>query len=315
MELDWRTLDELRTTYLDGSAGTADYWKNEALLAGYDATFARRIAWKWHWVLRELDRLQWTPPPGPVLDFGCGTGVAVREILAKYEGFTEVALHDRSARALTFAVEAVRREYPAVTVSPRLPESCGLMLVSHVLPELDDAGISSLIAQAERARAVIVVEPGTRDAGRKLSALRERLLGALRPVAPCVHSAACGMLAPENEQHWCHFFAQPPPEIFQDSGWARFSRELGIDLRSLPVSFLVMDRREPPPLPAGSVRMTGHQRLYKAHALLQGCDATGVAEKRLQKRTSPGFFKDIGKRRAPTLQKWTTEGTEITSIE
>src|SRR5688572_769513 len=108
MELDWRTLDELRAAYLDGSAGAADYWKTESLLAGYDATFARRIAWKWHWVLAELDRRGWTPPPGTVVDFGCGTGVAAREVLGKYEGFTDVALHDRSARALTFAAETVR---------------------------------------------------------------------------------------------------------------------------------------------------------------------------------------------------------------
>ena len=152
MELDWRTLDELRAAYLDGSAGAADYWKNDTLLAGYDATFARRIAWKWHWVFAELDRRGWSPPEGAVVDFGCGTGVAVREVLGKYEGFQEVGLHDRSARALTFAAATVRREFPSVTVSTRPPEACGLLLVSHVVAELDEAGTTALLAQVERLR-------------------------------------------------------------------------------------------------------------------------------------------------------------------
>jgi len=64
MELDWRTLDELRATYLDGSAGPVDYWKTDSLLHGYDATFARRIAWKWHWVFADLERRGWSPPSG-----------------------------------------------------------------------------------------------------------------------------------------------------------------------------------------------------------------------------------------------------------
>lgn len=314
MELDWRTLNELRAAYLNGSAGAADYWKTDSLLTGYDATFARRIAWKWQWVLADLDRRGWSPPEGAVVDFGCGTAVAVREVLGKYAGNTEVALHDRSARALTFAAATVRREFPNVTVSTRLPESCGLLLVSHVVPELDEAGTAALLAQVERAQAVIFVEPGTREVSRKLIALRERLIGKMNVVAPCVHQAACGMLTPENERHWCHFFAQPPNEVFTDRGWALFSRELSIDLRSLPVSFLVLDRRPVSPYPEKSVRMIGHPREYKGHMLILGCDAQGVADKRLQKRTVPGFYKEIEKRRASNLQQWETEGTEITGI-
>ncbi len=316
MFIDWQTLEELRASYLDGSAGAADYWKTDSLLRGYDLTFARRIAWKWQWVLHELDRRGWSAPAGTVCDYGCGTGVAVREVLAKYPGCTtQVALHDRSARALMFATEAVRREFPDVQVSHRLPEECGLLLVSHVLPELDEAGLTNLLAQAEKAQAVIFVEPGTLETGRRLSAVRERLLAHFHPVAPCVHRAACGMLAAGNERHWCHFFAHAPAEVFQDAGWALFSRELGIDLRSLPLSFLVMDRRAPLPCPQGTVRMIGHPREYKAHALLLGCDASGVAEKRLQKRTDPAFFRALHKGRAPTLQRWETEGAEITRVE
>jgi len=315
MDLDWDTLEELRTSYLNGTAGAEDYWKSDALLRGYDATFARRIAWKWQWVFGELDRRGWSPPAGTVLDYGCGTAVAVREVIGKYPGFTSVALHDRSPRALKFATETVRREFPDITVSPRLPETCGLLLVSHVLTELDEAGTAALVAEAEKAQAVIFVEPGTHDASRKLIALREKLRDMMRPVAPCVHSETCGLLTSTNERHWCHFFASPPNEVFTDAGWFKFGRTMGIDLRSLPLSFLVLDRRSPAPLPAGSVRVLGYPRIYKAHVLLFGCDASGVAEKRLTKRTDAAFVKATEKRRTPTLQRWETEGNDITRVE
>lgn len=314
MDLDWNTLEELRTSYLNGTAGVEDYWKTDALLRGYDATFARRIAWKWHWVFSELDLRGWSPPAGTVVDYGCGTGVAVREVMIKYPDLTSVALHDRSPRALKFATETVRREFPGAVVSPRLPDTCGLLLVSHVLTELDEAGTAALIAEINKAQAVVFVEPGTHDASRKLIALREKLKDVMPPVAPCVHSESCGLLTSANERHWCHFFATPPNEVFTDAGWFKFSRTMGIDLRSLPLSFLVLDRRSPAPLPAGTVRVLGHPRIYKAHVLLFGCDAPGVAEKRLTKRTDAAFVKATGKRRTRTLQRWETEGSEITRV-
>ena len=314
MDFDWNTLDELRASYLDGTAGAADYWTSDSLLRGYDATFARRIAWKWHWVLKELDRVGWTPPAGPVFDYGCGTGVAVREVAAKYGPFAEVALHDRSPRALKFATEAMRREFPSTTVTPRAPESCGLLIVSHVLTELDDAGTAALLQEANKAEAVIFVEPGTRDASRKLISLREKLVESFHPVAPCVHRAACGILSADNERHWCHFFATPPNAVFTDSNWVHFGKIMGIDLRSLPLSFLVLDRRGPAALPPGAVRVLGGPRTYKGHLLLQGCDASGVQERRLTKRHHPAFYKATCKHRTPSLQQWETNAGDITSV-
>ena len=314
MDFDWNTLDELRTSYLTGTAGETDYWKTEALLRGYDATFARRIAWKWQWVFGELDRRGWTPPAGTILDYGCGTGVAVREFMAKYPGFTSVALHDKSPRALKFATETLRRDFPDITVSPRLPDTCDVLLVSHVLTELDEAGMAELLAAAEKAQTVIIVEPGTHEASRRVIALREKLREVMQPVAPCVHSGNCGLLNSTNERHWCHFFVPPPNIVFTDGGWVKFGKIMGIDLRSLPLSFLVLDRRSPAPLPAGSVRVLGKPRIYKAHVLLFGCDAAGVEEKRLTKRTDAAFVKATGKERTLTLQRWETKDGEITRV-
>jgi SAM-dependent methyltransferase len=318
MDFDWNALDALRNAYLDGTAGTADYWSNDELLTAYDATFARRIAWKWAWVFRELGRRGWQPPAGvDVVDYGCGTGVAVREALGHWgrELAGRVVLKDRSHKALRFAEAAVRREFPGLAIETGGSARGGLLLASHVLTELDAAGEAALLAAVREAGCAILVEPGTSDASRRLARLREALRDEFAVVAPCTHSGACGMLKAGHERDWCHFHASPPREIFVDGDWMAFGKIMGIDLRSLPLSFLVVDRRPVVALPEGTVRVTGHPRFYKAHALLPGCNADGVEDRRFSKRTDGPLFRAMEKGRVPSLQRWTLVGSEILSVE
>ncbi|MGC3961385.1 MAG: hypothetical protein QM813_26700 [Verrucomicrobiota bacterium] len=79
--IDWTALERMRGAFLAGTAGATDYWQSEADLAAYDATFAQRIGWKWDFVLGELQRRDWAPPRGELLDWGCGSGVAGRAFL------------------------------------------------------------------------------------------------------------------------------------------------------------------------------------------------------------------------------------------
>lgn len=312
MPLHREQLERLRLRYLEGTAGEADYWDSDELLASYDATFARRIGWKWQWVFGELDRAGWRPPEGGVFDWGCGTGVAVREFLGRYgPAGRAVSLHDRSARARRYAAAAVRREHPETVVSTTPPERPFVLLVSHVITELDDSGLQELLSAAREAEAVLWVEPGSREASARLVNVRERLREVMHPVAPCLHRNMCGLLMPEHDRDWCHFFVPPPNEVFTSSEWAAFGKAMGIDLRSLPVSFLVLDRRPPAPWPPGAVRVIGNRRLFKGHALLQGCDAAGVHDLRFTKRTDPAYFRAMSKGRTQTLQEWQVEGTEI----
>ena len=82
-----------------------------------------------------------------------------------------------------------------------------------------------------------------------------------------------------------------------DGNWARFAKIAGVDLRSLPLSFLVLDKR--PRTESGDVRVIGRPRVYKAHALLLGCDASGVREYRQTKREQPEEFRRLKKGRIP----------------
>ena len=319
--LDWAALDRLRETFLQGkSAGAGAYWRSRSDLANYDVTFGERIGWKWDAVLRELRLRGWQPPQGPVLDFGCGSGVAGRRVIETFgtERFTKLLVHDRSALAEEFALSRAREEFPNLAAA-RLAraelatlESPGTLVVSHVLNELPDNQRRQLLGLARRAQAVIWVEPGTHADSRELIAVREALREQFVVVAPCTHCEACGLLAPGNERHWCHNFAPPPPAIFADSGWTRIARRAGIDLRSLPYSFLVLERKpgspDCPPLPPGISRMLGVPRLYKGYLKLYDCSSTSVRELMLQKRDLPELFADLAEdSEAVPLFHWHTE--------
>jgi hypothetical protein len=254
-------LDRLRETFLTGSTG--DYWRSRSDLDNYDFTYAQRIAWKWNAVLAELKRLNWMPPADAILDWGCGSGIAGR-VVQEFFGIKTRRVFDRSELAMNFAGgERWQGESP------------GLLVLSHVLNEIQE-----LPAAIEKADAVLWVEPGTFADSHALIAAREKLREHFHIVAPCTHREACGITG----RDWCHFFADPPKGIMADSNWVRFAQRAGIDLRSLPYSYLVLDRR---PVTSDGSRVIGEPRRYKGYAKVLGCDAIGVREVMVQKRDTP----------------------------
>jgi len=300
--IDWKALESLRAYYLGMGKGARDYWTDK-LLSDYDQTFAARIGWKWDYVLRFLDARatnvqdlimqegDQAAPPGPIVDWGCGSGVASRSLLlwAKGVNTLPVLCSDRSARARRFAVARLREAAPGVTVAERDPGALpapGLLLLSHVITELDPGALALLMPILRRSAAVIWVEPGTYAASRALIRLREELAEDFEVLAPCHHQAPCGMLAPANERHWCHHFATPPQEAFHTPLWNEFEKRLGIDWRSIPVSFLVLKRRPSPGRPTLAADSTpatpdlviGRARQYKAFERRLVCRETGVIE-------------------------------------
>jgi SAM-dependent methyltransferase len=311
--INWSALARLRAAFLDGSAGAADYWQSESDLRSYDATFAQRIGWKWDYVLAELQRRGWSPPAGELLDWGCGSGIAHRAFLDHFgaDSVTRLNLWDRSTPALDYAQGRARAKFPGLPVHRGIPGAQAILLVSHVLTELAPVALDELLGLVARATCLLWIEPGTHAVSRALIAVRERLLGTMRVVAPCTHAAPCGLLAAGNERHWCHHFASPPPAVFTDPDWGRFARLTGIDLRSVPLSFLVMDRRSPPPLSEGAVRVLGRPRVYKAHALLLGCRAEGVTEGKLSQRDDPDQYRQLKKGVCASLQVWDAAGGDI----
>jgi hypothetical protein len=320
--LDWAALERLRDAFISGAAARGDYWTSRSDLAGYDLTFAQRIAWKWEAVLAELTLRGWAPPRGPLLDWGCGSGVASRCVIRHFgvNHFTALRLCDQSSLAVEFAAERVRAEFPGLPLEAGASGPTGTVVLSHVLNELSEAARGEVLQVLSRADAVLWVEPGTHADSRALMAMRELLREQFHVIAPCTHQARCGLLAPRNERHWCHHFATPPPGVLGDANWVQFSRRMGIDLRSVPYSFLVLERkglREPVPgrLPEGWSRVIGAPRVYKGFAKVFSCQAGGAQEFELQKRDALEVFKVMNKGRTEPLYRWEVSGERIRRAE
>ncbi|MEZ5413486.1 MAG: class I SAM-dependent methyltransferase [Opitutaceae bacterium] len=110
-KLDWAALDRLRDGFLHGGAAAGPYWQSESALASYDLTYGERIGWKWDQVLRELTMRGWTPPDrATVLDWGCGSGVAGRRVIAHFgpERFSALQLWDHAPVAVDYAEKRAR---------------------------------------------------------------------------------------------------------------------------------------------------------------------------------------------------------------
>lgn len=318
-ELDWKALDRLRDQFLNGKPGDGPYWEGESDLSSYDATFGERIGFKWDAVLAELNLHRWKPRPGPVLDWGCGSGIAGRRVYraALVDPSSPLVVWDRSPAAALFAHDAARREFPSLDVTVATPgylsgdEPIGLLVLSHVLNELSPEDLDGLRRLAARSGAVVWTEPGTREVARRMSALRDELLGPFKAVAPCTHDGPCPMLEAAHERHWCHHFAPPPPQIFADSNWVKFGQRAGIDLRSLPYSFIALDRHLQTRA-QGLSRVVGRAEHFKPYARLLSCDRGGLATLTVPKRTSPALFKELDRTKAPLVYRWVREGAQIT---
>lgn len=318
-ELDWTALDRLRDGFLGGGAAAGPYWQTESALASYDLTFGERIGWKWDHVLAELQLRGWRPPARTVLDWGCGSGVAARRVIATFGpgSFDELCVWDHEPIAADFAAAAASRAFPGLRVSQVTPgflqgdAPLGLLVVSHVLNELAPTALADLRRLVERATAVLWIEPGTHAVSRQLGALREELRDRFTVVAPCTHTHACPALAPGQEREWCHQFAAPPAEIFANPDWVKFGQRAGIDLRSLPYSFLALDRTAPPPA-VGWSHLIGRPKHFKPYARFLNCDADGLAELTLPKRTDTALFKELDRTKAPLVYRWTRDSDKVT---
>lgn len=303
----------MRQGFLAGSAGVKDYWQHESDLASYDATFAQRIGWKWDYVIGELMALGWKPPMGEMLDWGCGSGVAARAFLDHFgaDSVSGVKFWDRSAMAMAYAARRAGEKFPELPVSTGAAEAPALVLVSHVLSELVPEQTEALLQFLRQAQAVVWVEPGNYESSLAMIAIRERLREHFQCVAPCTHQSICGILAPGNDLHWCHFFAEPPPGVAGDPFWGQFARVTGVDLRSLPVSFLVLDQRQPAPLLPDAMRILGRPRICKPSAKILGCDRQGVRERELAKRDFPELYRQVKVGEIPALNCWRCDNRRV----
>jgi SAM-dependent methyltransferase len=317
---DWERLAAMRGSFLRQIGETAplpDYWSSTRDLEIYDATFGARIRWKWNAVLEEIKRRGVEVPSGTILDFGAGTGVATRAFLAAFgTAGRGVRFMDRSRAAVAYAQEVTRGEHPDLDVEAPDPAAADVMLASHVLDELDDAGRAQFVAHAKAAKLLIWIESGAKSTSRALSAVRDALLDDLDPLLPCTHRSACGVLAAGRDGDWCHHFAPPAPEAFTTLFWRTFSRRLSIDMRALPYSYLVAQKRSAATqYDPDVVRVLGTPRFDKGRATLLACGSAGVREAVLLERLDKPRFKALEKGKGERRISISEDRGRITRIE
>jgi SAM-dependent methyltransferase len=309
----WQKLRELRRFFLSAEPNRAAYWDSEETLELYDQTFAVRIGWRWDAVIDQVRAQRWQPQEKVLLDWGCGSGIAARKVLEAFPNFESVYVADLSPRAEQYALKAIRAKFPAVPGHAGVPPGgpfCAVL--SHVLGELDTQIEEQLASIVARASSLIWVEAGSAVLSKKLVLWRERLGWPV--IAPCTHRRPCGMLAPENQVHWCHFFTRPPAETFMSAEWAEFAHQLDIDHRTVAYSYLVLDRVAASQT-SGFARNIGSARVYKASAKLQLCDSNGLRGVELTKRDFPEAWRNLKKGWSPAVVKVETNGNRISGWE
>ncbi len=283
----WERLRELRKIFLGEKEPKKDYWEDAELLELYDQTFGARIGWKWEAVLKELPTIS---PPISLVDYGCGTGIASRAWLAhpNHQNVSSLHLIDRSSLAEKFAQQKIGEIFPKLAIDTTLPSQGAWFLLSHLLNELPDT--QNILSTLSPQEGFIWVEPGTPVLSKQLGKIREHfLVQGWSIVAPCPHAKACPALASDD---WCHFFAEVPNFVFQNRFWSEFSHHLEIDLRSLPVSFLIMQRSPTLPLD-NSPRLIGRPHFEKPGAKCQVCSNKGLEWITVHQKKDKEQFKEL----------------------
>lgn len=287
---DWQRLEELRAGFLQGKS--QDYWRNERDLQLYEAVFGQRIAWKWRAVLSAWPTRDGPSPQSVIWDWGCGSGIA-SHLVATFFDCRQIILTDQSPLAVRHAATRHRQAGRAILSHEQAKNV--ILAVSHVLGELSPEGVRQLLADTERARLLLWVEPGDRRHAQLLAGLRDLLLAqGWRALLPCPHQLPCPA-GPNGGADWCHFFARPPAEAFQSAFWRTVSLRLGLDLRSLPVSFLILQRGTAVN-PSADCRILGRPRRHKAYTTALLCRTDGqLHQTTIPRRTQPKLYRALDK--------------------
>ena len=244
-----------------------DYLADPDGRLSYGLFFFPQTFMRMRWTLAEARAAAGAPAPGGnplrVLDLGAGPGASALACAATFAGReTRLTLLDRSAAALAEAenVFAAAREAvcPHASLETRVgdlrdpPETAGgwhLITAGFSLNEaFDTAGDANMAVWAEEALArlapggwLVLLEPGTQPAARRLMALRDGWAAAdrIRILGPCPHRRPCPLGGVADS--WCHEVRRwQPPESLE-----RLNRRLFREVQVLKFSFLAVAREAP----------------------------------------------------------------------
>lgn len=187
-----------------------------------------------------------------MIDFGSGPGSAQLAIEEQKSDWKIRICHDISLDAMNLHKELTNSkiEFWPQFDEKKLPSANKrLAVLSYVFTEL-----KTLPKWASDSEALLIIEPSTREDGRRLQALRAELLAqGFKAFAPCTHQKACPLLV-ESEKDWCH----DRIEWHATPEWQSLENHLPMRNRTLTFSYLAVRKSTSPELPSGELaRMVG----------------------------------------------------------
>lgn len=186
----------------EGQTPWSETWCQEAQLAYYfPLNFLRNVR-----VFDELRRQIFFDHPFHWNEFGVGLGPSLEAYLTTHpqQSFLKsTQLNERSKPARELTDQRFQDQHKIKlnwsTQSPKNLPPQSLVVLSYSLTEL-----ASLPEWVWSAQSILILEPSTRDDGRKLMAIRnEALEHGYSISAPCTHSLDCPLLT-QSKRDWCH---------------------------------------------------------------------------------------------------------------
>jgi hypothetical protein len=201
------------------------------------------------------------------IDFGSGLGAASFALesalpqqfaagLCIERSSLAISMH-RSLRRASGLASAIEWGDAPINAAPQT-----VAMFSYSLTELSDLPKWALSCEA-----LMLIEPATHQDGRKLQALRSRLMEKGFSIwAPCTHALACPLLT-ASERDWCHDrVAWDMPAWF-----AAIQKHLPIRNETLTFSYLLARKKPAPTWPEGTARLTGDLKKEKGAARQMVC--------------------------------------------
>ncbi|MCE1178170.1 MAG: small ribosomal subunit Rsm22 family protein [Micrococcales bacterium] len=244
----------------------------------------------------------WSPTTH--LDLGGGTGAAVWAVHDLWPECTSAVLEQAGP-----AMEVGRRlvaddEHLSATTweevdlvgTQGLP-TADLVTLSYVLGEIgEDERDGVVAAMAAAGQTVVIVEPGSKAAHKRLDRARHILAQAgLRTAAPCPHQGECPLLGPGD---WCHFGAR-----VNRSSMHRKAKGGTQSYEDEKFSYLVATRL---PVIGAQGRVVRRPADQKGRVTLDVCQSVGTVEPLTISRRDGAAYKAA--RKAQWGDAWPPEG-------
>ena len=220
-----------------------------------------------------------------LLDLGSGPGTAALCVQHIFPDLEKLTLIDQDKDFKTFAecfLEGAHATYHLEDITQRdsfLPHD--LVTISYALNELSDRHATKVVQTAWRAteKALVIIEPGTPKAFKKLKTLREELISkGAHILAPCPHNDMCPMM-PDD---WCHFSVR-----LERTPLHQYIKKASLNYEDEKFCYLIAVKNPPvQPMPA---RLIKKPLKRPGHILFDLCTPNGLQRETLSKKDKAAY--------------------------